>query len=145
MDDNSFERPQSRSPLRKLEQPEQQNSPKRLSIIERENAVLMDEIITTNYLAGANIIHEIQKKDVVMRVINRTMSDDFKSISPKENWEFEIHQDNTEDAEMNDEENDVGNIKSEEENKENLDPGISNTIEIDWRKAGSTKRKHSND
>ena len=104
-EDDPFDRPLPRGPLNKLKRHDEATGSDQLTIIKK---VVMEEIITTDYFAGAKIIHEMKRKNVSSNVIVRTTSDDIKSISREETWEFQIYQDNTEDEEMFDVIDNVG-------------------------------------
>jgi len=125
-DDDSFNRPQPRGPLNKLKRHDEATGFDQLTIIEK---VVMEEIITTDYFAGAKIIHEMKMKS--------------KSISREETWGFQIHQDSAEDEEMFDVVDNIGCDMMEEEEKENVDPSLEG--EIEGHRLGpsrSCKRRH---
>jgi hypothetical protein len=112
--------------------------------VETETTVAMEEIVTIDYFAGAKITHEIYKMDISKTKVT-TRLDSFRSITREENWEFGIHQDDTEDQDMVDYDSGVESVKGEEENKENVDPGGDEINLTDLRKSWSKKRKYSNE
>jgi regulator of protease activity HflC (stomatin/prohibitin superfamily) len=117
--------------------------------------MMVEETITTEYFAGAKIVHEVQKKTLATKIVRRSGSDDIQSILPMpvdENWGFEIHRDNVEDSELVEEvENRFDEVTMEEENddKENQEPGLGRSIdEMDWDGMvvpRTGKRKHFED
>ena len=115
---------------------------------------MVEETITTEYFAGAKIVHEVQKKTVETKVVRRSGSDDIQSIllmPVNENWGFEIHRDNVEASEMAEVVENRFEVTMEEENddKENQDPGLGRSIdEMDWEGMvvpRTGKRKHFED
>lgn len=144
-------RPHPRGPLTKLKLSDQRKNSEHSTIIETENTITTEEVITTDYFAGPKIIHETQKKTIstTIKVSVGSASDDFKSppqMHIEGKWGFDIHNDDCEDQDMIDYENGVGDITSEgEEDKENIDPNISaSAVEMDWLGTGvawSNKRK----
>ena len=146
-----FVRPQPRGPLSKLKRPDQVSEPS--SVIASET-MMVEETITTEYFAGAKIVHEVQKKTVETKVVRRSGSDDIQSIllmPVNENWGFEIHRDNVEASEMAEVVENRFEVTMEEENddKENQDPGLGRSIdEMDWEGMvvpRTGKRKHFED
>jgi hypothetical protein len=117
--------------------------------------MMVEETITTEYFAGAKIVHEVQKTTMETKVVRRSGSDDIQSILPTPvdaNWGFEIHRDNVEDSEMAEVvENRFEEVTMEEEtdDKENKDPGLGRSIdEMDWEGMvvpRTGKRKHFED
>lgn len=148
-----FIRPQPRGPLSKLNRLDQASeSP---SFVSNERMVV-EETITTEYFAGAKIIHEVRIKTTeTTKAVRRSESDDIQPILPmpvNENWGFEIHHDNVEDSDMADVADDrFEEITMEEENddKENQEPGLGRSIdEMDWEEMAVPrlgKRKHFED
>jgi len=152
MNADQFVRPQPRGPFSKLKRSDQVLEP---SSVVASETMMVEETITTEYFAGAKIVHEVQKKTVETKVVRRSGSDDIQSILSMpvgENWGFEIHRDNVEDSEMAEEiENRFEEVTMEEENddKENQDPGLGRSIdEMDWEGMvvpRTGKRKHFED
>ena len=150
-DDDPFVRPQPRGPLTKLKHPDQRRNSEHSTVVETENTITTEEIITTDYFAGAKIVHETQKKTIskTIKVAIRSGSDDIKSPLQghgEGNLGFDIYNDDCEDQEMIDCENVVGDVTLEgEEDKENMDPNIpAGVVEMDWlgpRVSRSNKRK----
>ena len=125
------------------------------SFVSNERTVV-EETITTEYFAGAKILHEVQKKTTeITKVVRRSESGGIQPILPmrvNENWGFEIHHDNDEDSDMVDVADDrFEEITMEEENddKENQEPGLGRSIdEMDWEEMAVPrlgKRKHFED
>ena len=138
-DDDPFVRPQPRGPLTRLKCPDQRKNSEHSTVIETENTMITEEISTVDYIAGANIVHETQKKTIsrTIKVATRSASDDIKSplqMYGEGNLGFDIHNDDFEDQDMIVCENGIGDITSEgEEDKENIDPNIvAGGVEMDW-------------
>ena len=137
-DDNPFVRPQPRGPLTKLKRLDHRKNSEHSTVIETKNTIITEDIVTTDYSAGAKIVHETQKKTIssTIKVAIRSVSEDILSplqMHSEGNWEFDIHNDDCEDQDMIDCENAVGNVASEEEeDKENMDPNSASVFEMDW-------------
>lgn len=134
----------------KLKRPDHRKNSEHSTVIETENTIITEDIVTSDYSDGAKIIHETQKKTIstTIKVAIHSVSEDINSplqLHCKGNWEFDIHNDDCEDQHMIDCENAVGNVASdEEEDKENMDPNSASVFEMDWHGTSvewSNKRK----
>jgi hypothetical protein len=149
-DNDMLVRPQPRGSLTKLKQPDQTSE--QMSVSEsKSSTVLTEDLITTGYFERAAIVHKTQVNTVSTSVTKRNVSENIMSklkMRVEEIWNFDIHQDNLDYQDTG--EYDVGIVILEsEEDKENVDPGISaGSDEMDWqdtRLPRSGKRKHTED
>jgi hypothetical protein len=168
-EEDGFVRPLPRGALAKLRSQSDEEI-----IVRREEKVVTEEVITTEYFAGARIVTETHKMSSITRTSLRhhnpddlqtrtrateqsngsiQSTTDHTQIQPvNKSWDFEIFEDDPENLEATDDNTGMDNIMlEEEEDKENADPGVhvlDSGDELDWhgeRKSQSHKRKAQED